>query len=291
MGSTVEKRKARRKRFTVYIIYLVSSVALFLVYLQYQLFDWGLWPFSYPEISFIAFSFLFLFSILRLLVSLPFLIKSIRKEPKDLSLSLPPLLAVAILVVTFYDTGNEDLCTILGGIYIISGFIFGVYGIQKLRNASGKVQAYPPEGEVRAREKTAKFLYFIFITSGLIGLFLSLVSYFPGRNWWPADVLLDIEMLVTIQLFLLGAGIFRLLYHFSFFLFLFRHGWSNLGLTIPLILLFLGGVLKLLAPGSGLSMATDFLYSFSAILCGIMGFYKKSGNGVYHVIQNDDQLK
>ncbi|MFD2517571.1 hypothetical protein [Salinimicrobium flavum] len=290
MGSIVKKRKARRKIFTVYIIYLVSSVALFLVYLQSQLYDWGVWPFSYPEISFIAFSFLFLFSVLRLLVSLPFLVRSIRKEPKDLSLSLPPILAISILVVFVSGIGNQDVLTVLGGMYMVSGFIFGIYGIQKLRRGQEKLPVYHPEGEVRRREKTAKFLYFIFIATGMIGLFLSLVSYFPERNWWPANALLDLEMLITIQLFLLGAGIFRLLYHFSFFMFLFRHGRSNLSLTVPLIILFVGAVLKLLVPGSVLSVATDLLYSISAILCGITGFFKKSGEGGY-AIQHDDQIR
>lgn len=285
MRSTVEKGKTRRKKLTVYIIYLVSSTALCLVYLQSQLYDWGLWPFSYPEIWFIAFSFLFLFSVLRLLVSLPFLIGSIKKEPKDLSFSLPLLLAISILVVFVFGIGNQDVLAVLAGIYMITGFIFGVHGIQKMRKVQVKVPSGHSEREVKGKEKTAKFLYFIFITSGAIGLFLSLNSNFSGRNWWPADAVLDIEMLITIQLFLLGAGIFRLLYHFSFFLSLFRHARSHLSLTVPLIILFLGVVFKLLAPSSGLSLGTNLLYSLSAILCGIIGFAKKAGEGGYRIIQ------
>ncbi|MCY2685627.1 hypothetical protein [Salinimicrobium sp. TH3] len=280
MKTSLKKGKEQRKRHTVYTIYLVSSSALFLVYLQSQLYSWDLWPFSYPEIWLIAFSFLFLFSVLRLLVSLPFLVRSIRKEPQDLSLSIPPALAIMILTIWIFDAGGQYmLLGILTGLYIISGFGFGIYGIQKMRKGQEKEHAGHSEKEVRAMEKTAKFLYFIFIASGVTGLFFSLVSYFPGLDWWPAHAFLDFEMLFTIQLFLMGAGVFRLLYHFYFLLFLFRYGRSHLSLTFPLILLFLGGLLKLLVPGSGISLAAELFYALTATVCGIIGFYTSGGKG------------
>lgn len=274
--------KFNRKLLTVYIIYIVSGASILLFLLQGTLQEFNLWPFSYPEASFILFSFICGFALLRLLFSLPFLLKTLRRHPKRYSLSLPfytIVLFVLTLFLSFFNffnsfPGVDIYIGVVALLFGLAAFIGGISGIRSFRRKEWDHLEQVEKSNFTRIKNAARFVYWIYILSGSIILLSFLFPLLKEQKVWPPNIGLEWPFLNSTLIFLFGAVIFVLFYYLWFFLYTLRHYKTVPELLIPIVLLLVYFGFSFVFSGQMLYRISYLLYGFGALICGIWGLHE-----------------
>lgn len=283
--------KNKRKLFSVYTVYLVSGIILFLEALQTILAVNDLWPFGPSEPWMILFIFIWTLVMLRLLSFLPFIVRSLHRSFKPYSLSLPAIMAVALVVISmsvmlpmFLDPltirGENKLVNILfvsaAVGFSVSAISCGLYGLRKLWKKEWTT--LNPAGEdLTGVRGPAKVLYWLYVLSGIMMLLNAIPFFVEDWEWAPFLGFGWTVRLFSLLNLLLLAIPFVYVFNFWFLRYVIRHFKKVPDLSVPLLLMILGflGFLPLEGVDYPILLISSAIVIFTIGLLGLYHFKRK----------------